>query len=55
MLTGLLLDGTSVGDIANVLGLDFDATRVRIERLLGRVIPRDPAPGSWEAADAASR
>ena len=55
MITSLLLDDTSVADIAHVSGLDAEATRVRIERLLGRVIPRDPAPSSWDAAHAASR
>lgn len=44
VLTGLLLDGTTVADVAGVLGLGADAARVRIERLLARVVPRDPRP-----------
>jgi hypothetical protein len=42
MLTGLLLDGTSMGDIADVLRVEPDEARMRVDRLLERVVPRDP-------------
>lgn len=42
VLTGVLLDGATVTDVGEVLGSDADAARVRIDRLLGRVVPKDP-------------
>lgn len=45
VVISLLLDGTSVSDIAEVLRVDLETARVRIERLLARIVPRDPRPG----------
>jgi DNA-binding NarL/FixJ family response regulator len=44
MLTGLLLDGTSMGDVADVLRVEADEARMRVDRLLDRVVPSDPRP-----------
>lgn len=43
VLVGLLLDRTSVKDIAGVLNLDVAGARVRIERLFSRLTPAPPA------------
>ena len=42
MVTGLLLGGASIGDVAHALGLEPGGALVHVERLLGRVVPRDP-------------
>lgn len=51
VLVGLLLDDTSVGDIASVLNLDTEGARVRIERLFGRLAPGEPAAPASRSAD----
>ena len=43
VLVGLLLDGTSVADVAGVLNLDVAGARARIERLLARLAAAEPA------------
>jgi DNA-binding NarL/FixJ family response regulator len=51
VLTGLLLNGASIGDVVDVLGGDTDAARTRVERLLGRVVPGDPRGPASVVAD----
>ena len=50
VLTGLLLDGATMTDAGEILGCGADGARIRVERLLGRVVPRDPRAPSPAAA-----